>query len=240
MKKIRLLTVFVFALLISTLVWIACEKKAEEKKVEFITDDDKVSYSIGVQIGKQLKTQPVEVNPDALAMGIKDVVSEGEMAIDDGEMARVMVEFQEKMRSGQMTESQKQEAGKNIAEGMAFLDANSKKDGVKVLPSGLQYKVIKKGTGNSPQAADKVKVHYKGTLINGQEFDSSFKRGTPAEFPVNGVIPGWTEALQLMKEGGKWQLFIPSELAYRERGAGPSIPPNSALVFEVELLEVVK
>lgn len=139
-----------------------------------------------------------------------------------------------------MTDNQQQVATKNLSDGNAFLDSNSKKEGVKVLPSGLQYKVLKEGTGNSPKATDKVKVHYKGTLINGEEFDSSYKRGTPAEFPVNGVIAGWTEALQLMKEGSKWQLFIPSKLAYRERGSGPKITPNSTLVFDVELLEIVK
>jgi len=127
---------------------------------------------------------------------------------------------------------------KNMTEGPKFLEENKAKEGVVILPSGLQYKVITEGTGKSPKATDKVKVHYRGTLINGKEFDSSFKRNQPAEFPVNGVIKGWTEALQLMKEGSKWELYIPSDLAYGARGAGGDIGPNATLIFEVELLEV--
>jgi FKBP-type peptidyl-prolyl cis-trans isomerase FklB len=129
------------------------------------------------------------------------------------------------------------EAAKNKKEGEAFLAANKTKEGVKTLPSGLQYKVLKNGTGKTPKATDSVKAHYAGTLLNGTEFDSSIKRGEPTVFPVNGVIPGWIEALQLMKTGSKWQLFIPSELAYGERGQ-QSIPPNSVLIFEVELIGI--
>jgi FKBP-type peptidyl-prolyl cis-trans isomerase FklB len=132
----------------------------------------------------------------------------------------------------------KAQGEKNKKEGEAFLAENKKKEGVKTLPSGLQYKVIKEGTGKSPKATDKVSTHYRGTLIDGTEFDSSYKRGQPATFPVNGVIPGWTEALQLMKVGSKWQLFIPSKLAYGERGAPPVIGPYSVLIFTVELLAI--
>jgi FKBP-type peptidyl-prolyl cis-trans isomerase len=134
---------------------------------------------------------------------------------------------------------QAKEASEGLAKGNAYLAANRTKEGVIVLPSGLQYKVITEGTGNTPVATDKVKTHYRGTLIDGTEFDSSYKRGTPAEFPVTGVIKGWVEALQLMKEGGKWELYIPANLAYGSR-ARPTIPANSALVFEIELIEIVK
>ena len=133
---------------------------------------------------------------------------------------------------------QAEQGEKNMSEGPKFLEENKSKEGVVVLPSGLQYKVITEGSGKTPKATDKVKVHYKGTLLNGKEFDSSYKRNQPAEFPVNGVIKGWTEALQLMKEGSKWMLYIPSDLAYGARGAGGDIGPNATLIFEVELLEV--
>jgi FKBP-type peptidyl-prolyl cis-trans isomerase FklB len=132
----------------------------------------------------------------------------------------------------------KERAEKNLAEGKAFLEENKKKEGIKTLPSGLQYKVITEGSGRTPKATDTVTVHYRGTLINGTEFDSSYKKGQPATFQVSGVVRGWTEALQLMKEGSKWQLFIPSELAYGERAAGPQIPPGSTLIFEVELISI--
>ena len=147
------------------------------------------------------------------------------------------MEFEQNLRT--KMDSKKKEAGdKNTKEGKAFLEANAKKPGVKVLPSGLQYKVITEGSGTSPKATDVVKTHYRGTLINGKEFDSSYARKEPAEFPVNGVIKGWTEALQLMKPGAKWQLFIPSDLAYGPQGAGADIGPNATLIFEVELLSV--
>jgi FKBP-type peptidyl-prolyl cis-trans isomerase len=139
---------------------------------------------------------------------------------------------------GKMQAKHKAAGDKNLKEGDDFLTANGKKEGVKTLPSGLQYKVIKSGTGRSPKATDTVKVHYNGTLTDGTVFDSSVQRGEPATFPVNQVIPGWTEALQLMKEGDKWQLYIPSKLAYGEQGAGGKIGPNSALIFDVELLSI--
>jgi FKBP-type peptidyl-prolyl cis-trans isomerase FklB len=150
---------------------------------------------------------------------------------------QVMQDFQKKMMAKQMA-AREEGLGKNKAEGEKFLADNKKKEGIKTTASGLQYKVITAGTGKTPKATDTVKTHYRGTLINGTEFDSSYKRGEPAEFPVNGVIKGWTEALQLMKEGAKWQLFIPSELAYGERGAGRDIGPNSTLIFDIELISV--
>jgi FKBP-type peptidyl-prolyl cis-trans isomerase FklB len=195
------------------------------------TELDKVSYVIGTQIAQNLQKQDIEVNIELLMLGLKDALAGRKLAFSQGESQQIMTSFQRRVIAKQ--------ASKNLAEGMAYLERNKAKEGVKVLPSGLQYKVIKEGTGKIPTADDKVKTHYRGTLINGTEFDSSYKRNKPAEFPVKGVIRGWTEALQLMKEGSKWQLCIPPNLAYGERGR-PSIPPNSTLIFEVELLEVVK
>jgi len=207
---------------------------AEEPK---LTDEnDKNSYSIGYQIGGDLKRQGVKFNPEALARGVQDAVSGVKPLMTQEEMSQLLVELKRKIVAGQQ-EEMKKVAEKNAAQGKAFLSENEKKKGVKTLASGLQYKVMKEGTGGVPKAADKVTVHYRGTLIDGNEFDSSYARNKPATFQVDQVIPGWTEALQLMKAGSKWQLFIPPGLAYGERGAGP-IPPNSPLIFEVELLSV--
>ena len=198
---------------------------------------DKVSYSIGMSIGKTLKGQSVDVNPDVLTQGIKDTLSGGETLLTDKEMNETLMSLQKEMAAKQ-AEHLKELGEKNKKEGEAFLSENKKKEGVVTLPSGLQYKVIKAGTGDAPKDTDTVTVHYRGTLIDGTEFDSSYKRGQPATFPVKGVIPGWTEALQIMKVGSKWQLFIPSNLAYGERGAGRDIGPNATLIFEVELLSI--
>ena len=198
---------------------------------------DKVSYSIGMEIGKNLKTQSLDVNPEFLAKGLKDSFSDGKPLMTDDEMREVLIGFQKEMMAKQQ-ELAKQLGEKNQKEGDAFLAENKKKEGVITLPSGLQYKVIKAGSGNKPKATDNVSVHYQGTLTNGTEFDSSYRRGQPVSFPVNGVIPGWTEALQLMEVGAKWQVVIPSNLAYGDRGAGPQIGPNSTLIFEIELLSI--
>ncbi|NDD38807.1 MAG: FKBP-type peptidyl-prolyl cis-trans isomerase, partial [Verrucomicrobia bacterium] len=192
---------------------------AADTKMTLKDDKDKVSYSIGLNIGKSMKQEGLEINPDALAAAMKDVFAGTKPQLTDEEVQAVMQDFQKKMMAKQMA-AREEGLSKNKAEGEKFLADNKKKDGVKTTASGLQYKVIKDGTGKTPKATDTVKTHYRGTLINGTEFDSSYKRGEPAEFPVGGVIKGWTEALQLMKEGAKWQLFIPSELAYGERGAG--------------------
>ncbi len=201
----------------------------------------KISYSIGVDIGSTMKRQPFEIDPDLMARGIKDAYTGGKLAVSDNEVRETLMELQKELQAKQM-EQMKQEmkkAGdKNKKEGDAFLAENAKKEGVKTLPSGLQYKVLKSGTGPTPKATDTVETNYRGTLINGTEFDSSYKRGQPATFPVNGVIAGWTEALQLMKVGDKWQLFVPPNLAYGERGAGREIGPNATLIFEVELLAI--
>ena len=204
---------------------------------ELKTDKEKLSYSIGMDIGGNLKRQSVEVDPDLLAKGLKDSYGGGKTVLTEEESRKTITDFQKTLMAKQ-AETMKKLSEKNKADGEKFLAENAKKEGVKTLPSGLQYKEIAPGTGKSPKATDTVTTHYKGTLIDGTEFDSSHKRGQPATFLVSGVIPGWTEALQLMKEGGKWQLFVPSNLAYGERGAGREIGPNATLIFEVELISV--
>ncbi len=194
---------------------------------------DKVSYIIGMDIGNNLKKQSMSVNPKILAKGIEDALAGAKPLLTEQEVQETMMAFQKEMMA-----KQAEVAKKNKAEGEAFLAENKKKEGVKTLPSGLQYKVMKAGTGKKPKANDTVTVNYRGTLINGTEFDSSYKRGQPATFQVSGVIPGWTEALQLMEQGAKWQLFVPSTLAYGERGAGAQIGPNATLIFEVELISI--
>src|SRR6188472_1448114 len=192
----------------------------QEKSPQLKDQKDKVSYSIGMQIGFNLGRQKVDINPDILAAGIKDAIA-GKPQLTTDQVKDIMAQFE-----------------KNKTEGAKFLEDNKKKPGVKTTASGLQYKVEKEGTGAQPKPTDMVTVNYRGTLIDGTEFDSSYKRGQPATFPVNGVIKGWTEALQLMKQGAKYQLFIPSSLAYGERAMGPDIGPNSTLIFEVELQDV--
>jgi len=214
-----------------------CKASNPEPKLETIKD--KVSYSIGLNIGKDFKTQQLDIDADILALGIKDALEEKEPRLTEEQMKEVITSFQKDLVAKQQ-KVREEMAGKNKQEGEAFLKENGKKEGVVTLPSGLQYQIIEEGTGPSPGAEDTVTVHYRGTLVDGTEFDSSYGRGEPVTFKVNGVIPGWTEALQLMKEGGKWKLFIPPSLAYGERGAGPTIGPNSTLVFEVELVSVKK
>ncbi len=208
------------------------------KTITLETELDKVSYVIGTQIAQNFKQQGVEVNIDPLIVGLKDAMAGKELALSNEEMQVVMSAFQQRMMAKQMAE-QAEEASKNLAEAQKFLEANEAKEGVKTLPSGLQYKIITEGTGKIPTAENTVKTHYRGTLIDGSEFDSSYKRNEPAEFPVKGVIKGWVEALQLMKVGAKWELYIPPNLAYGERPR-PGIPTNSLLIFEIELLEIVE
>jgi FKBP-type peptidyl-prolyl cis-trans isomerase FklB len=201
------------------------------------TPKDKLSYSIGMNIGKSLKRDNVDVDPDLLLRGVKDVLGGGTPLMTDEEAQSTLNELQADLRKKQEQEAQ-QLAETNKKEGEAFLAANKTKPGVVALPSGLQYKILQEGTGPKPTAADTVTVNYRGTLVNGTEFDSSYKRGQPASFPIGGIIKGWTEALLLMPVGSKWQLFIPPDLAYGQRQAGPTIGPNSTLVFEVELLSI--
>jgi len=225
------------AVLVAVLVF-AAEEAGTPGPVELTTELDKTSYAVGVQVGNSLKRPGMEINVDLFIRAIRDVVAERELALSGEEVQQVLTDFQRRMMAKQMEIRQK-EAEENLAAGKAFLEENATKEGVKVLSSGLQYKVLTEGTGLTPSATDRVKVNYRGTFIDGTEFDSSYKRGQPAEFAANRVITGWTEALQLMKEGAKWQLFIPANLAYGAQGRPPTMPPNSALIFEVELIEIV-
>lgn len=208
-------------------------------KTALKNEKDKVSYSIGTQIGNNFKNQSMDVDVDLIAKGIKDALSGGKLLMTEKEIKETITALQKDMMAKQ-AERMKVVAEKNRKEGEAFLADNKKKEGVKTTPSGLQYKVIKDGNGPTPKMADTVTVNYRGTLINGTEFDSSYKREEPATFPVNSVIPGWTEAMQMMKVGSKWHLFVPANLAYGEQGAGPQIGPNSTLIFEVELTAINK
>jgi len=201
------------------------------------SEKDKVSYSIGLNIGNNFKSQSVDINPDILAKGVKDALSGSKPLMTETEIQETMAAFQKEMNAKQ-AERIKALGEKNKKEGETFLAENKKKDGVKTTASGLQYKIIKAGNGAKPKATDTVTVNYRGTLIDGKEFDSSYKRGEPASFPLNGIVPGWTEALQLMPVGSKWQLFLPSGLAYGEHGSGREIGPNATLVFEVELVSI--
>lgn len=212
----------------ATMMIVACDKKAN------LSDDNKkASYAIGQQIGKNLKDSGVEVDTDTLAISMRDAMK-GKNEMKPEEMQQAMQKLQENMKK-----KQNDIAEKNLKEGKEYLEKNKSNANVKVTESGLQYVVEKEGAGKSPTKDDQVKVHYTGTLTNGEKFDSSVDRGQPAEFPVGGVIPGWTEALMLMKEGAKYKLVIPSELAYGPMGR-PGIPPNSVLLFDVELIEVKK
>jgi len=198
---------------------------------------DKVSYSIGLDIGSTLKRQLIDVNEAILTTGIQDGLSGKKALMTDEEVKATMATFQKDMMEKQAA-AKKAAGEKNKTEGTKFLAENKTKDGVKTTASGLQYKVEKEGAGPSPKETDTVKVNYRGTTIDGTEFDSSYKRGEPASFPVNRVIKGWTEGLQLMKVGSKYQFFVPADLAYGERGAGADIGPNAMLIFDVELLGI--
>jgi len=216
-------------------ILLTCSVNAQTK-MEFKDLNQKASYAIGADIASNIKRQGMDLDPKAIAAGITDTFA-GKTQLTDAEMKEVLAEFRTQMMA-QMETKQKAAGEKNLKDGEAYLAANAKKEGVKATKTGLQYKVIKEGKGKTPKATDSVKVHYHGTLIDGSVFDSSVERGEPISFPVGGVIAGWTEALQLMKEGDKWQLVIPSKLAYGEQGPGGKIGPNSTLIFDVELLAV--
>src|SRR6202050_2929377 len=203
----------------------------------FKTQKDKVSYAIGMNIGTTLHRQSVDIDPKVLQQGLEDAMAGGKTLLSEDEARATLTEFQADMRK-KMQEKMQAAGEANKKEGAEFLAANKAKEGVVTLPSGLQYKILTAGTGPKPTSSDTVVCNYKGTLIDGKEFDSSYKRGQPATFGVGQVIKGWTEALQLMPVGSKWQLFIPSSLAYGERGAGADIGPNSTLIFEVELVSI--
>jgi FKBP-type peptidyl-prolyl cis-trans isomerase len=206
-------------------------------KIELKDQKDKVSYSLGLNLGTSWKQRGIEVDVDLVALGVKDALAGTNTLLAPKEVQEVLMAFQKELMAKQ-EERFKALGEKNKREGEAFLAENKKKEGVKTLPSGLQYKIITEGSGPIPKATDTVKTQYRGTLIDNTEFDSSYKRGQPATFAVGGVIKGWTEALQLMKVGSKWQLFVPANLAYGERGAGRDIGPNATLIFEIELLAI--
>lgn len=210
-----------------------CSAEADEK---LETTKDKASYTIGVQLGSQMAQTKDDIDLDKVMMGMKDAFGGKEPRLKKEDMMAAMQTFQSEIQQKQQAKMTEM-AAKNAKDGEAFLADNKKKDGVTTLPSGLQYKVITAGKGKSPKVSDTVVTHYRGSLIDGKVFDSSYERGEPVTFPVNGVIPGWTEALQKMKVGDKWQLFIPAALAYGENGSGP-IGPNAVLIFDIELLEI--
>jgi FKBP-type peptidyl-prolyl cis-trans isomerase FklB len=201
------------------------------------TQKEKFSYALGMKMGANLKKQDVPVDPAILARGLKDALAGGKTLITDDEAQAALNDVQNDLRKKQQ-EKMAAAGATNKKEGETFLAANKGREGVVSLPSGLEYKILKAGTGPKPAASDSVVCNYRGTLINGTEFDSSYKHGQPATFPVSGVIKGWTEALQLMPVGSKWQLFVPPDLAYGERGAGGDIGPDSTLIFEVELVSI--
>jgi len=212
------------------------------------TQKDKISYAVGMNVGKglgaNLRQQSVEFDQAILLRGLKDALAGGKSLLTDDEAKAVLTQLQTEVRARQQEkmkleqEKMKVAAEENKKEGAEFLGENKTKEGVVTLPSGLQYRILTEGTGPKPAATDTVTCNYKGTLIDGTEFDSSYKRGQPLSIPVNGVIKGWTEALQLMPVGSKWQLFIPSDLGYGDRGSGPLIGPGATLIFEVELLSI--
>jgi len=225
--KIKIL----FTTAVLAVILISCDNlPVADKKVN--NEVDSVSYALGVAIGTNLKAQFNEINPEIMAQALEDIYNEEEKYFTPDEANMYLQTY-----AGRMAQKKGEE---NIVKGKEFLEKNSTEEGVITTESGLQYKIIEEGVGESPLETDKVKVHYKGTLIDGTEFDSSYKRGQPATFEANRVIPGWTEALTMMKPGSKWTLYIPSELGYGERGAGQMIGPNEVLIFEVELLEIVK
>jgi FKBP-type peptidyl-prolyl cis-trans isomerase FklB len=206
------------------------------KPLVLATEKDKQSYAIGLNVGKSLHRDSVEIEPKFVLQGLEDALADGKILLTDDQIKTVMTELQNEVR--QKHEEQRLALiESNKKDGAAFLAANATKQGVMTLPSGLQYKVLTAGTGPKPTATDSVVCNYRGTLLDNTEFDSSYKRGQPATFPVGGVIKGWTEALQLMPVGSKWELYIPPDLAYGERGQGP-IGPNATLVFEVELMSI--
>lgn len=214
-----------------------CTPALAQEPLQLDSQKSKASYSLGVDIGRNLLEQPVDLEPEAVARGVLDVLSGNDVQLSNEEIATALAALGKEVQEKQQAAAEEKSAA-NMDAGNAFLKANAAKDGVVVLPSGLQYKVLEQGQGPRPSLEDTVTVHYRGTLIDGTEFDSSYQRGQPAQFPLKGIIPGWQEALQLMPQGSKWQLVIPPDLAYGENQAGPLIGPNSVLIFEVELLDI--
>ncbi len=223
--------------------FVACQKAGNaaqvSKKEDLDTQMKKVSYAIGLDIGKNFKARSMDIDLVAMMKGLQDGKQGAEPLFKEDEIQKFMTQFRDDMMKAEQDKRQAQGKENKVKE-ETFLKENAQKPGVKVTASGLQYRVLSEGTGPLPKESDTVKVHYRGTLLDGTEFDSSYKRNEPAVFPLKGVIPGWTEALQLMKVGSKYQVFLPSRLAYGENGAGQAIGPNATLVFEVELLGIEK
>jgi FKBP-type peptidyl-prolyl cis-trans isomerase FkpA/FKBP-type peptidyl-prolyl cis-trans isomerase FklB len=217
--------IFVIFSVLAVIFAIGCSRKPKSQR-------EQVSYTVGAQFGKSLKAQDLDLDANAIAHGLEDGLKGEKLALTDEEMQGAMMKLAEERQK-----EMKAQAEKNKGEATAFLDKNKSAEGVKVTASGLQYKIVKEGDGHAPTPDDIVVVNYKGTLIDGKEFDSSFKRNMPAEFPVKGVIPGWTEGLQMMKKGGKFTFYVPPELAYGDRPR-QNIPPNSVLIFDVDLLDI--
>jgi FKBP-type peptidyl-prolyl cis-trans isomerase FklB len=237
----KFLQVSVLSLL--ALTFFGCDSGGSKRVSSLKNDKERVSYVLGLTIGKDFKQQAIDIDPNILAQGMSDALSGSQPLLNDEEVNKTILAFQSQMMEkqqaamSQRANDMAQQGEKSKKEGQAFLAKNKTQPGVKTTASGLQYKVIKEGKGKSPKATDMVTVHYRGTLVDGTEFDSSYKRNEPATFPLNGVIKGWTEGVQLMKPGAKYQFFIPSDIAYGAEGRPPQIPPNSVLIFEIELLE---
>ena len=227
MKKTALASLLVTTLAAAPLI----------QATELESDEQKISYIMGLDVGTRMQGLGYALDSEAFLLGLKESALEEGRTLDDATLQQAMQNAQQRFQQRQQAEAEKL-ANANKSAGEAFLAENASKDGVKTTDSGLQYKIIKQGEGVKPTAADTVQVHYRGTLIDGTEFDSSYGRGEPATFPLNGVIPGWTEGLQLLNQGGKAELYIPSELAYGPRGAGQLIGPHSTLLFEVELIAI--
>lgn len=233
-------------LLLCAVTFFAAQINAEDKSAApnsespFKTQKEKASYSLGMQIGSDMKEHKLEIDPEWVSKGFRDAFSGGKSLLTEAQMKEALDRFEKDLQE-RMAKEEQELPEKNKKEGEAFLAQNKKNDkDVKTLPSGLQYKVLREGTGPSPKSDDTVTTHYRGTLIDGTEFDSSYSRGEPSTFALNQVIKGWQEALQLMKVGSKWKVFVPSDLAYGEQGAGRAIGPNATLVFEIELLSIQK
>jgi len=241
MNKLALAMV---AVLTTSLTTVSVTHAEDAAKLE--TPLQKASYGVGFNIGTDLRTNGMDLDAAAVAIGLADALGDKAARLTEADLSAAFAVLRRQMEQKQQAEmmksmpaQQRAIAEKNTKEGAAFLANNSQQQGVVTLPSGLQYKVIKQGNGATPTLQDTVKTHYRGRLLDGTEFDSSFKRNQPAEFPVGGVISGWTEALQLMKVGDKWELYVPAALGYGLRGAGQKIGPNATLIFEIELLEVL-
>lgn len=238
--KLRLMTTMVASLLAAQAAVAATTAPAPATTMQATAPaslQDQISYTIGVDMGKNLKTQAIDVNPDMLAQGIKDGMNGGVLLMTQPQMDAALKQFQQQMQSKQKEQFQ-QISTQNSQEGTAFLAKNKILPGVTVLPNGLQYKVINAGTGISPTANDTVSVDYEGAFVNGQVFSSTYKQGQPVSFQISQVIPGWQQALKMMKPGAEWMIYIPSNLAYGEQGVGDTIGPNETLVFKIQLLSV--